>query len=294
VHVLPVSGHLSGERGQVSQSVNRDGDPKWTHDLRAISFDFGNTLVSVGRQDLEIVVERTMRAIAAGSGPFDRGAFRAAWSEERERQFAEEVPRMREVDLAQRVVRILARLRGMPTPSRDVPWDDAAAAARSEPAEIERAVRAYSDAFVAALPVPAAIGPMLSRLARRYTLGILSNWPLAATIDRYVEAAGWATYLHAVVVSQRVGTIKPDPRIFRAAETALGVSGTAILHVGDDWAADVVGARRAGWRVAYLRTRPADSPLPASSRGEAMGDPDPDVAPDLELDRLGDLEKALV
>ena len=278
----------------MSQSVARGGDPEWARDLRAISFDFGNTLVSVGRQDLEIVVERTIRAVAEGSGPFDRAAFTAAWTEERERQFAEEVPRMREVDLAQRVVRVLARMRGMPTPSRDVPWDDDAAAARSEPAEIDRAVRAYSDAFVGALPVPAEIEPLLERLARRYRLGILSNWPLAATIDRYVEAAGWAPYLHAIVVSQRVGTIKPDPRIFRAAEAALGASGQAILHVGDDWAADVVGAKRAGWRAAYLRTRPADSPLPASRRGEAMDDPDADVTPDLELDRLHDLEGALV
>ncbi len=43
---------------------------------------------------------------------------------------------------------------------------------------------------------------------------ILSNWPLAVTIDRYVEAAGWAPHVRAIVVSQRVGTIKPDPAIF--------------------------------------------------------------------------------
>ncbi len=86
-----------------------------------------------------------------------------------------------------------------------------------------------------------------------YRLAILSNWPLAATIDRYVEAAGWAPHLAAVVVSQRVGTIKPHPAIFAAARTALGdPEPAAILHVGDDWAADVVGAKRAGWRAAYL------------------------------------------
>jgi HAD superfamily hydrolase (TIGR01509 family) len=234
-----------------------------------------------------------MRALAEGSGPFDPAAFTGAWREERERQFAEEVPRMREVDLAQRVVRVLARMRGMPTPSRDVPWDDAAAATRSEPDEIDLAVRAYSDAFVEALPFPAAVGPLLERLARRFTLGILSNWPLAATIDRYVEVAGWAPYLRAVVVSQRVGTIKPDSRIFRVAEEALGASGQAILQVGDDWAADIVGAKRAGWRTAYLRDRPPDSPLPASHRGVTPGDPDAAITPDLELDRLQDLETAL-
>jgi len=93
-------------------------------------------------------------------------------------------------------------------------------------------------------------------------------------------------------VSERVGTIKPHPAIFRAAEVALAGAGEgpipagAIIHVGDDWAADVVGAIRAGWRAAYLRERPADTPLPGS-------DPDGSVEPDIVLDRLADLEPAL-
>ena len=100
-------------------------------------------------------------------------------------------------------------------------------------------------------------GPLLARLAPSYRLAILSNWPLAATIDRYVEAAGWAPHLAAVVVSQRVGTIKPHPAIFAAARDALGDPvPSEILHVGDDWAADVVGAKRAGWRAAWLASRP--------------------------------------
>jgi FMN phosphatase YigB (HAD superfamily) len=52
--------------------------------------------------------------------------------------------------------------------------------------------------------------------------------------------------------------------------------------VGDDWAADVVGAHDAGWRAAYLRDHQADTPLPTSSRTAG-------VIPDLELDRLADL-----
>jgi len=99
--------------------------------------------------------------------------------------------------------------------------------------------------------------------------------------------------VRAIVVSQRVGTIKPDPAIFRAAEAALGAQGQAILHVGDDWAADVVGAKRAGWRAAWLRGQQVDSPLPSSRRGQATHGGDGDVVPDLELDRLLDLEAAL-
>ena len=46
----------------------------------------------------------------------DRDGFLVAWAEERERQFREEVPQFREVDIAQRAVRVLARLRGMAPP----------------------------------------------------------------------------------------------------------------------------------------------------------------------------------
>lgn len=255
--------------------------------VRAVTFDFGNTLVPVDRAALSAVVAVTARRVGDRLGPFDEAGFLTAWAEERERQFRDEIPRFREADMAERFVRVLARLRGMAPPPADEPWDDVAAATRSDPDEVAWAVGVYSDAFVAAIPPVPAVGEMLARLARTHDLGILSNWPLAATIDRYVEASGWRPHLRAVVVSQRVGTIKPHPAIFAAALDALRVADpSGALHVGDDWAADVVGAKGAGWRAAYLRSRPDDSPLPSSERDDA-------VTPDAELARLDDLEPLL-
>ncbi|MCU0477386.1 MAG: HAD family hydrolase [Chloroflexi bacterium] len=259
--------------------------------LRALTFDFGNTLVAVDRAALEVVVGALADAAASRFG-VDREAFLVAWAEERARQLREEIPRFREVDLAVRLRRVLARLRGAPAPSWDAAWDDAGTAGRSTPDEIDFGLDVYSRAFVAAIPPGPLEGALLARMASRYRVGILSNWPLAVTIDRYAEAAGWTPHLAAIVVSERVGVIKPHPAIFRAAEAALAPAGAppldpgSVLHVGDDWAADVVGATRAGWRSAYLRARPADSPLPAS-------EPDGDGEPDLVLDRLADLERAL-
>ena len=251
--------------------------------IRAITFDFGNTLVAVDRAGLRRVVEATGEAVVDRLGPFRLDDFLAIWAEERARQFREEVPRFREVDLADRFVRVLARLRGMPPPSDDVPWDQPAAASRSQPDEIDWAVGVYSAAFVRVMPPDPSVEQTLASLARHATLAILSNWPLAATIDRYAEAAGWAPHLAAIVVSQRVGTIKPDPAIFAEARRLLGnPEPQAILHVGDDWAADVVGAVRAGWHAAYVRSRPHDSPLPASDRDDT-------VAADLEIDAVEEL-----
>jgi len=258
--------------------------------VRAITLDFGNTLVPVDRAGLQRVVDVTARAVVERSGPFTLDAFLSAWAEERERQFREEVPRFREVDLRQRMARVLARLRGMTAPPTGESWDDVAAVGLSTAAELDDAIETYSRAFVAGLPPMPSVTPLLERLSRGHRLAVLSNWPLAATIDRYVEASGWSRFFGAIVVSQRVGSIKPHPAIFRAAEVALGLDegdGPSILHVGDDWAADVVGAKGAGWRAAYLRRRPDDSPLPSSAR-------DTEVEADLELDSLDQLEAAVV
>jgi HAD superfamily hydrolase (TIGR01509 family) len=276
--VVPVSRDLPVERGPVSPRLEG---------LVAITLDFGNTLVPVDRVGLGRVVERTASQIEVRSGPFAPDAFLAAWTEERDRQFAEALPSFREIDLRQRVVRVLARLRGFGPPPLGEAWDDAAAARRSTPDEVDQAIEIYSHAFVAGLPPRPDVGPLLARLAGRFRLAVLSNWPLAVTIDRYVEAAGWASSLRAVIVSERVGTIKPHPTIFAAARAALGdPAPDAILHVGDDWAADVVGAKAVGWRAAHLTGRPVDSPLPSSRPDEA-------VTADLVIDRLEALEAAL-
>ncbi len=255
--------------------------------IRAVTLDFGNTLVPIGRSALHEVVDRTARAACADLDLGDPAEFLATWSEERARQFREEVPLSREVDLSQRAVRVLARLRGLTPPPADERWDDDAAHGRSTQAEVEAIVDAYSGAFVALLKAPKESGNLIERLrVRGFLVAILSNWPLAATIDRFAAAAGWTPSLAGIFVSQRIGTIKPHPAIFEHARAALGVEARSIIHVGDDWVADIEGAMGAGWRAAYLVDHQADTPLPTSAR--AVG-----VAPDLELDRLADLDACL-
>ena len=265
--------------------------------VTAITLDFGNTLVRVDRPSLWDVVDATAVQLAGKRIVHDQEAFVRTWAEERDRQFREEVPEFREVDIPKRAVRVLARLRGMAAPPPEDRWDDRAAAEHVEAGEVEVVVDAYSGAFVARMTPVADAGSTLESLARRgFALAILSNWPLALTIDRFAAAHDWTRWLRAIVVSQRVGTIKPHPTIFRAAEEALGMDTSAasrILHVGDDWAADVVGAHDAGWRTAYLRDRQADTPLPTSKPGDHLGT-GAKIVPDLVIDELSDLDPSLV
>jgi FMN phosphatase YigB (HAD superfamily) len=255
--------------------------------LAAITFDFANTLVPVDRRGFRAVVERTAAESAGPCRIADPTAFVSAWDEERDRQFREDVPAGREVDLTERVARVLARLRGMAPPPAEARWDDPAAFERSTATERALVVEHYTRAFIHGMPPPPTVGAMLGRLRDRgLRLGIVSNWPLSVTIERYVAAAGWGPLLQAVVVSQRVGAIKPQPRIFAVAEHELGAPGHAILHVGDDWMADVVGAKRAGWRAGFLRDQPQDWPRQAVEGADG-------IAPDLEIRHVADLEAAI-
>jgi HAD superfamily hydrolase (TIGR01549 family) len=254
--------------------------------LEGITFDFGNTLVPFPATPMADVMRLTAERAASGAR-FRADDFARAWGEERLRQLTEDVPEGREADMAVRLIRVLARLRGCPIPGAGERWDDVAAAAFSEPLEVASLLDAYAAIFVERTAVPPEIEPLLGRLARRYKIGILSNWPLAVAVDRFVEAAGWSRHLSAVVVSARVGCVKPLPGIFEFAARELGLaSGPAILHVGDDIGADVVGAQRVGWRAAWVRMKPEDSPLPSAP-------PAPDAFPDIVIDSVFELEAAI-
>ena len=253
--------------------------------LVAITFDFGNTLVQFPAESMANVVQLTAEH-AAGIVGCRPEEFVRLWAEERQRQLDQNVPEGREADMDVRVVRVVARLRGAIPPSNGR-WDDVATLLLSEPHEVTGILDAYADAFVGETPVPRDVGPMLERLAGRYRLAVLSNWPLDIAVERFLDASGWSAHLTATVISHRVGAIKPWPLIFETAARALGVpSGPTILHVGDDLGADVAGAHGVGWRAAWVRVKPEGSPLPVAVAP-------PDAVPDLVIDTVLDLETAV-
>jgi putative hydrolase of the HAD superfamily len=78
---------------------------------------------------------------------------------------------------------------------------------------------------------------------------------------------GIADLFATIVDSGKVGIEKPDPRIFAHTLAAVGAPGPAI-HIGDSWAADIVGARGVGWRAIWFgpKTSVVDDPQVASAR----------------------------
>lgn len=106
--------------------------------------------------------------------------------------------------------------------------------------------------------------PTLEELARRgFRLGIISNWddrlrPLLAALDL-------ASHFEVTMISAEFGCSKPEREIFESAAQLFRLLPAEILHVGDNWNADVEGARAAGFRsVQIARGSPAGDDRVAS------------------------------
>jgi putative hydrolase of the HAD superfamily len=94
-------------------------------------------------------------------------------------------------------------------------------------------------------------------LDRGFRLGVISNWP--ADLPQYLENRGLAMYFEAIIASEAVGTAKPHREIFLKGLSAMGCSPRDAVHVGDDYWADIVGARDIGMR-AILIDRDGEDP----------------------------------
>jgi 2-haloalkanoic acid dehalogenase type II len=113
--------------------------------------------------------------------------------------------------------------------------------------------------------------PALQRIGARWPLASLTNG------NADLHMVGIDAHFAHHVCARDAGVAKPDRRIFLAAAERLGVAPGQILHVGDDPLMDVVGARDAGLRTAWINRH--GEAWPAS-----LGAP-----PELDLADLGAL-----
>ena len=94
--------------------------------------------------------------------------------------------------------------------------------------------------------------PALTALSRQQLkLAVISNWDeRLRPLLRRLDLERW---FEVVIVSSEVGWAKPDTAIFRCAAERLRLPAREILHIGDDMAHDVQGAKAAGFNALLLR-----------------------------------------
>ena len=88
--------------------------------------------------------------------------------------------------------------------------------------------------------------PALQRITATHPVASLTNG------NADLDLIGIRAHFSHHVCARDTGVAKPDPRIFAAAAERLGVVPEEILHVGDDPVLDVVGARDAGLKTAWI------------------------------------------
>jgi putative hydrolase of the HAD superfamily len=99
--------------------------------------------------------------------------------------------------------------------------------------------------------VPPYVRETLEELARRgYVLGVVSNTD--GRLKGLLDETGLAGHFRCIIDSAVVGVEKPDPAIFERALEDLGMTPSACAYVGDIYAVDIEGARRAGIRGVLL------------------------------------------
>ena len=95
---------------------------------------------------------------------------------------------------------------------------------------------------------------VLAELARRnYRLGIVSDW--VSGLPRILHRLDLSRYLDWVLVSGAIGFSKPSPALYGLAARRAGTLPDRMLHVGDSYYADVMGARAAGMHALLIDWR---------------------------------------
>jgi len=123
-----------------------------------------------------------------------------------------------------------------------------------DPEEVHRHLDSeFADAALWCDVIAGAVRGLRSIADTGVALGVVSNADgLMAQRLRELEilqvGPGLGVDVGCVIDSGAVGVMKPDPRIFELALTALGVRADEAWYVGDMPAFDVVGAQRAGLR----------------------------------------------
>lgn len=107
-----------------------------------------------------------------------------------------------------------------------------------------RVTEYMSQAYKPQSVVPEDVFRLLPLLQGNYHLGVISN--REKPYQEEIEALGLAPFFELILAGGEIRMWKPEPHIFIHACEKLKILPTEAMYVGDNYFADVVGARRAG------------------------------------------------
>lgn len=88
---------------------------------------------------------------------------------------------------------------------------------------------------------------------KKYPVGILTNGFVETQKLKFEKFELYNSAEH-VVISENVGVLKPDPKVFEHATKLAGVAPNDILYIGDSFNSDIKGGAAYGWNTAWFTT----------------------------------------
>lgn len=233
--------------------------------LRFVLFDYGNTLIAFGPAQ-QAAQAAAMTAVLTQAG---LSVDQEKLTEVRKAQIMRPYISGGRENVFEEVCREIVELCG-PDPKGHI---------------TRKLMAARQQAFVDAVTVDPAVPALLSRLQKNFRLGFLSNYPCSHSIVSSLKHLALYDFFESVVVSADVGFAKPHPQAYARLMASMEIDPASAVYVGDNWLADVQGAKRAGMRAVWLREH-----VPYETFEPEPGD----LPPDAEISRLEELEAILL
>lgn len=93
------------------------------------------------------------------------------------------------------------------------------------------------------------------KIRQVYEVGLLTNG-FADTQHKKVKQFNFNKTSRHVVISEEIGYLKPDSRIFDHATKLTGLNPDQILYIGDSYRSDIIGGSQYGWKTAWFTSNP--------------------------------------
>lgn len=205
-------------------------------EIRAVVFDYGNTLVEFGQEKVRLYDRALAGVLENLFGPPDLRLLSHIRDRDRMAPYSGNPPQFRENRLPDITRALIRELYGRPPASH----------------ELEQVLRVRFEAFVGMIETNGNTSSLLAQLQRRYRLGLLSNYPDGNAVRKSLQKTKLANHFQSVIVSGDIGFCKPHPMPFERVCRQLRVKPAEVVFVGDNWLADIQGAKRAGMRAVHL------------------------------------------
>lgn len=121
---------------------------------------------------------------------------------------------------------------------------------------LDKMVLAHMNTLASSMELPEENRATLEFIKNKgYRIALISNFDYAPTAYNLLEKFRIKEYFETVAISDEIGWRKPSPKIFQYALRQLNINSKEAIYIGDNYKADVVGARNVGMDVIWINRR---------------------------------------